>query len=332
MLSLNGSATAATAVSRSCRIIVASSPRPEHHGRRAHGAAAPPIRRQRPVTARLRRPVGGGRAGSGGAARSAAALPVVETDVDDQDAGRHLRRRVHPSGERRVSRRDRSGPTRSGCVPRCATWAAASPPTATRCSCRIRSTASAKAPVFEDASNVDFADPATTTKLRPLMGSIGAPGAAEKDAAAFVAFLDAQPQVDTHAKDRHAGLLHGRRAGRAHRGGGARPHRRRRVVPRRRARHRQARQPAPARAEDQGAHVLRRRRQRRRAAAGREGQAARVRSPRRSVPAEVEVYPARARLVRARHAEGERRADLRPRADAERAWAKLLALYRAGLA
>ena len=53
----------------------------------------------------------------------------------------------------------------------------------------------AKAPVYEDASNVDFADPATMTKLRPLMGSIGAPGAAEKDATAFVAFLDRQPSV-----------------------------------------------------------------------------------------------------------------------------------------
>ena len=38
------------------------------------------------------------------------------------------------------------------------------------------------------------------TKLRPLMGSIGAPGAAETDAAAFVAFLDAQPEVDKRRK------------------------------------------------------------------------------------------------------------------------------------
>ncbi len=37
-------------------------------------------------------------------------------------------------------------------------------------------------------------------KLRPLMGSIGAPGAAEKDAVAFVAFLDAQKQVNTSKK------------------------------------------------------------------------------------------------------------------------------------
>src|SRR3954471_22196339 len=34
----------------------------------------------------------------------------------------------------------------------------------------------AKAPVYEDASNVDFSDPVTMTKLRPLMASVGAPG------------------------------------------------------------------------------------------------------------------------------------------------------------
>jgi carboxymethylenebutenolidase len=58
----------------------------------------------------------------------------------------------------------------------------------------------AKAPVYESAANVDFKDPATMDKLRPLMGSVGAPGAAEKDAAAYVAFLDAQPQVDKSKK------------------------------------------------------------------------------------------------------------------------------------
>jgi carboxymethylenebutenolidase len=58
----------------------------------------------------------------------------------------------------------------------------------------------AKAPVFETAANVDFSKPETRAKLNPLMGSIGAPGAAEKDAAAFVAWLDAQPEVDTRRK------------------------------------------------------------------------------------------------------------------------------------
>src|SRR3954454_21874385 len=58
----------------------------------------------------------------------------------------------------------------------------------------------AKAPVFPDASNFDFGNPTDRAKLGPLMGSIGAAGAAEKDAAAFVAFLDAQPQVNKAKK------------------------------------------------------------------------------------------------------------------------------------
>jgi hypothetical protein len=49
------------------------------------------------------------------------------------------------------------------------------------------------------------------------MGSVTAAGLAEKDAAAYVAFLDAQPQVDKAKKIGVAGLLHGRRAGRAQR-------------------------------------------------------------------------------------------------------------------
>jgi carboxymethylenebutenolidase len=58
----------------------------------------------------------------------------------------------------------------------------------------------ARSPVFETAANFDFQDQAGWSKLRPLMGSVGAEGAAEKDAAAFVAFLDAQPQVDRAKK------------------------------------------------------------------------------------------------------------------------------------
>jgi carboxymethylenebutenolidase len=58
----------------------------------------------------------------------------------------------------------------------------------------------AKAPVYESAANVDFSDPATRSKLGPLMGSITAPGAVEKDAPACADFLDAQPQVDKTKK------------------------------------------------------------------------------------------------------------------------------------
>ncbi len=56
------------------------------------------------------------------------------------------------------------------------------------------------APFFETAANVDFSDKATFAKIGPLMGSIGAPGAAEKDAVAFVSFLDDRPEVDTGKK------------------------------------------------------------------------------------------------------------------------------------
>jgi carboxymethylenebutenolidase len=55
-----------------------------------------------------------------------------------------------------------------------------------------------KGTFFENASKVDFA--AERAKLTPLMGSIGADGAVEKDAPAFVTWLDAQPQVDKTKK------------------------------------------------------------------------------------------------------------------------------------
>ena len=58
----------------------------------------------------------------------------------------------------------------------------------------------AKAPTVEDASTFNFADPAQRSKLGPLMGSIGADGAAEKDATAFVAWLDTQRAVDRTKK------------------------------------------------------------------------------------------------------------------------------------
>ena len=56
-----------------------------------------------------------------------------------------------------------------------------------------------KAP-FTDASNFNFNNPADRAKLNPLMASVGADGAAEKDAIAYVAFLDAQKQVNKSKK------------------------------------------------------------------------------------------------------------------------------------
>jgi carboxymethylenebutenolidase len=58
----------------------------------------------------------------------------------------------------------------------------------------------AKAPVIADPGSFSFSNPADRAKLQPLMGSVNAAGAAEKDAAAYVAFLDAQPQVNTSKK------------------------------------------------------------------------------------------------------------------------------------
>src|SRR5687767_73948 len=56
----------------------------------------------------------------------------------------------------------------------------------------------AKGTVYPNASTVDFA--AERAKLGPLMGSITAAGTVEKDAPALVAWLDSQPQVDKTKK------------------------------------------------------------------------------------------------------------------------------------
>jgi carboxymethylenebutenolidase len=57
----------------------------------------------------------------------------------------------------------------------------------------------AKAP-FSDASGFNFQNAADMAKLRPLMASVNAPGNAEKDAVAYVAFLDAQKEVNKAKK------------------------------------------------------------------------------------------------------------------------------------
>jgi carboxymethylenebutenolidase len=56
-----------------------------------------------------------------------------------------------------------------------------------------------KAP-FTDASTFNFSNPADMAKLGPLMASVNAPGNAEKDAVAYVAFLDAQKEVNKNKK------------------------------------------------------------------------------------------------------------------------------------
>ncbi len=52
-----------------------------------------------------------------------------------------------------------------------------------------------KAP-FTDASGFNFGNPDDMAKLRPLMASVTSPGHAERDAVAYIAFLDAQKEVD----------------------------------------------------------------------------------------------------------------------------------------
>jgi carboxymethylenebutenolidase len=56
-----------------------------------------------------------------------------------------------------------------------------------------------KAPVA-DPSSFNFKNPDDMARLRPMMASVTAPGNAEKDAAAYVAFLDAQKEVDRSRK------------------------------------------------------------------------------------------------------------------------------------
>jgi carboxymethylenebutenolidase len=56
-----------------------------------------------------------------------------------------------------------------------------------------------KAP-FTDASNFNFQNADDMAKLRPLMASVNASGNAENDAAAYVAFLDAQKEVNKAKK------------------------------------------------------------------------------------------------------------------------------------
>jgi carboxymethylenebutenolidase len=58
----------------------------------------------------------------------------------------------------------------------------------------------AKAPVFTDVASFNFTNAADRAKLTPLMAPLNAPGAAERDAAAYIAFLDAQRQVDRTKK------------------------------------------------------------------------------------------------------------------------------------
>ncbi len=189
----------------------------------------------------------------------------------------------------------------------------------------------AKAPVFEDASNFNFGDPAQRSKLTPLMGSINADGAAERDAAAFIAWLDGQRQVDRNKKVGTQGYCMGGAlvvrtaaavsnrvgAGASFHGGGLvtpNPNSPHLLAPKIKARmyfgvaaNDDAQQPDAKTKLKEAFDAAK-------------------------VPAEVEVYP------QAQHGwcvpDMPKQPNGQPiynKADAERAWGKLLALYKAGL-
>jgi len=187
----------------------------------------------------------------------------------------------------------------------------------------------ARAPMFESAANVDFQAPTTRAKLGPMMGSVTAAGAAERDAAAYVAFLDTQPQVDRARKVGVQGYCMGGAltfrsaaavpervgAGASFHGGGLvtdKPDSPHRLVPRMRSRM----YVGVAANDDQRQPEAKDRLREAFAAA--------------KLPAEVEVYPARhGWCVPDMPQEGG--APIYSAPDAERAWSALLALYRAAL-
>jgi carboxymethylenebutenolidase len=187
-----------------------------------------------------------------------------------------------------------------------------------------------KAP-FTDASNLNFQNPADMAKLRPLQASVTAAGNAEKDAAAYVAFLDSQKEVNTAKKVGTQGYCMGGAlvvrtaaalpsrigAGASFHGGGLvtdKPDSPHLLAPKIKARmyfgvasNDDARQPD---AKDKLKEAF--------AAA--------------KVPAEIEVYPGALHGWCVPDMPMQNGTPVYNKADAERAWGKLVALYKAALA
>ena len=150
-----------------------------------------------------------------------------------------------------------------------------------------------KAPVVP--AGASFADPATRDIVMPLAKGLS-PTTHVTDAKAFVAWLDGQAAVDRRRKIGTTGYCMGgpivmRTAAavpdRIGAGG---------VVPRRRAGDQGARQPASARADDEGELPVRRRRERRPARPTAKD-VLKETYAKAKLPAEIEVYAARPRLV-----------------------------------
>jgi carboxymethylenebutenolidase len=188
----------------------------------------------------------------------------------------------------------------------------------------------AKSPQFESAAGVDFGDPATRAKLGSLMGSVTVTGAAERDAAAYIAFLDSQTQVDLAKKIGVQGYCMGGpltfrsaatapdriAAAASFHGGGLvtdKPDSPHLLAPRIRARM----YVGIAASDDQRQPDAKDKLREAFAAA--------------KVPAEIEVYPTRHGWC-VPDMPVEAGAPVYSAPDAERAWAKLLALYRVALA
>jgi carboxymethylenebutenolidase len=184
---------------------------------------------------------------------------------------------------------------------------------------------------FTDASSFSFQNPADMAKLRPLMASVNAPGNAEKDAVAYVAFLDAQKAVNKTNKVGTQGYCMGGPlvvktaaslparigAGASFHGGGLvtdKPDSPHLLAPKIKARmyfgiasNDDARQPD---AKDKLKEAF--------ASA--------------KVPAEVEVYPGALHGWCVPDMPSQNGSPIYNKPDAERAWGKLVALYKAALA
>ena len=188
----------------------------------------------------------------------------------------------------------------------------------------------AKAP-FSDASKFNFQNPDDMAKLRPLMASVNAPGNPEKDAVAYVGFLDSQKEVNKAKKIGTQGYCMGGPlvvrtcaalpnrigAGASFHGGGLvtdKPESPHLLAPKIKAHmyfgvasNDDARQPD---AKDKLREAF--------AAA--------------KVPAEIEVYSGALHGWCVPDMPLQNGAPIYNKPDAERAWSKLLALYKAGLA